>query len=187
MSQMAERIKALHGQGMLKRSALNIRGGAGVFERVLAGKGCRTALEIGTYRGVSAAEISQHVERVVTVDLRFGRMEQLGDKHDRHEFWRSLGIENVWLELVHDDTEKAALIERLEFDFAFIDGGHSRASVELDFNLVRRCGRVLFHDADDNRLRPGKEHAPNHVYEFLSTLPAEQLTFMDIFALWEGK
>ena len=53
-----------------------------------------------------------------------------------------------------------------------------------DFELVRRCGRVLFHDADDNRVRGFKQDAPNHVFEFLETLPREQLLFDDIFALW---
>ena len=62
------RIIALYGAKLLRKSAMNIRGGAGVFERVMAGKGYRTALEIGTYRGVSAAEMARYCERVITVD-----------------------------------------------------------------------------------------------------------------------
>jgi len=94
------RIIALYGAKLLRKSAMNIRGGAGVFERVMAGKGYRTALEIGTYRGVSAAEMARYCERVITVDLRYGRLERSGDSFDRVAFWHSLGIENVELALV---------------------------------------------------------------------------------------
>ena len=59
MSAMHDRIVALHGRHVLKRSILSIREGAGVMEHFMAGRGVRTALEIGTYRGVGAAEISQ--------------------------------------------------------------------------------------------------------------------------------
>lgn len=183
MSSIRERVIELHGESALRRSAMNIRGGAGVFERVLSGKGYRTVLEIGTYRGVSSAEIAQYCERVVTIDLHQGRLEQLGENFDRYEFWKSLGIDNIDLRLIHGDREKKRLIDSLDFDFAFVDGAHDE-SVRNDFELVKRCGRVLFHDADDNRLRPGKEHHSNHVFDFLATLPKEQLEFIDIFALW---
>ena len=108
MSAMHDRIVALHGRHALKRSILSIREGAGVMQHFLEGRGVRTALEIGTYRGVGAAEISQFVDRVITIDLRHGRMEQLGEEWDRHAFWRSLGVHNVELHLVDDDAEKAA-------------------------------------------------------------------------------
>jgi predicted O-methyltransferase YrrM len=175
---MRERIVRLYDQHMLKRSALSIRGGAGVLERVLNGKGYRTALEIGTYRGVAAAEMSQYVEHVVTIDLRYGRMEQLGETLDRHEFWYRLGVSNVDLILVHDDAEKKRIVDSIQFDFAFIDGAHD-ARVADDFALVKRCGHVLFHDYD-RRGKPEKDC----VCDFVDSLPKEQVQVMDIFALW---
>lgn len=178
MSAMRDKIVALHGQHALKRSILSIREGGGAMEFFLSGKGVRTALEIGTYRGVGAAEISQYVDRVITVDLHHGRLEQLGEKWDRQAFWRSLGIDNIDLHLVHNDAEKAALIEALEFDFAFVDGAHDER-VRDDFALVKRCGQVLFHDVDSR----GKPEL-DHVYNFVMSLPRAQLQFMDIFALW---
>lgn len=181
-----EKIVSMHGERALRKSALNIRGGAGVFERVLAGRGYRTALEIGTYRGCAAAEMAQYCERVVTIDLHRGQLERGGETWDRESFWKSLGIENIDLKLVHDDAEKVPLVNGLTFDFAFIDGAHDR-TVADDFALVKRCGRVLFHDADDNRLRPHKPNSSNCVHEFISTLPSEQVEFMDIFALWTGR
>jgi predicted O-methyltransferase YrrM len=184
MSTMHGKIKAMHGTGVLRKSALNIREGGGAFEWALAGRGYRTIVEIGTYRGCSAAEMAQYCERVVTIDLKHGKLEHSGEAFSREGFWRSLGINNIDLKLVKDDHEKALILADLEFDFAFIDGGHTREAVERDFALVRRCGNVLFHDADDNRLRETKPDAPNDVFEFLSTLPQEQLQFHDIFALW---
>lgn len=183
MSEIHDRIVNLHGQPMLRKSALNIRKGAGVFEWAMKGKGYRTALEIGTYRGCAAAEMSQYVERVITIDLRYGKLEMNGDSFDRQAFWRSLGISNIELFLVDDDAEKKSLVDGLEFDFAFVDGAHDE-TVANDFAIVKRCGHVLFHDADDNRQRPTKNSAANHVFEFLETLPKNQLEFKDIFALW---
>jgi predicted O-methyltransferase YrrM len=167
-----------YGQHVLKRSALSIRDGAGVFEKVLAGKGYRTALEIGTYRGVSAAEISRYVDRVVTIDLKHGRQEQLGESFDRKAFWRSLGLDNIELRLIADDAEKAEIVNALDFDFAFVDGAHDE-TVANDFALVKRCGNVLFHDYDS---RGSKEK--DFVYDFVNTLPKEQIQVLDIFALW---
>lgn len=178
-AEMYERIVALYGEQILKRSAMRIRQGAGVFERVLAGRGYRTALEIGTYRGASAAEMSRYVDRVITIDLKHGQLERVGDDWDRRAFWESLGVQNVEFHAVSGDREKALLVKSLDFDFAFIDGAHDGFGVRLDFGLTRRCGRVLFHDADDN----GPDRA-NHVYEFIATLPKDQVQFMDIFALW---
>jgi predicted O-methyltransferase YrrM len=173
-----DRIIALHGPGVLKRSALSIRGGAHVFERVMGGKGYRTALEIGTYRGVAAAEMSRYCEHVVTIDLRYGKLEKMNESFDRAEFWNSLGVENVELLLVDDDAEKRRLVDGLEFDFAFIDGAHD-ATVKNDFDTVKRCGRVLFHDYD-RRGVPDQDH----VCDFVDTLPRDEIEVLDIFALW---
>ena len=178
MSTMHRRIVEAYGPHVLKRSILSIREGAGVMEHFMAGRGIRTALEIGTYRGVGAAEMSQFADRVITIDLVHGRMEQLGEKWDRQAFWRSLGIDNIELRLVRDDAEKAELIRSLEFDFAFVDGAHDQR-VRDDFELVKRCGRVLFHDVDSR----GKPEL-DHVYNFVMSLPRHELEQRDIFALW---
>jgi len=177
-----DRIIALYGEMVLRKSALNIRAGAGVIPWAMQGKGYRTAVEIGTYRGCATAEMAQYCARVVTFDLAHGRLEQNAERWDRDAFWRSLGVHNVGFVPVRDDTEKARWLRNMDFDFAFVDGAHDRASVALDFELVRKCGRVLFHDADDNG--PGRA---NDVFEFLQTLPKDELIYKDIFALWMPK
>ena len=179
-SPMREKIIAKWGPHILKKSIISIRGGAGVLPMVLEGKGVRTALEIGTYRGVGAAEISQYVDRVITVDLKRGKLEGNGEKWDRHAFWAGLGITNIDLVLVENDAEKAAFVNVMNFDFALIDGAHD-PTVRNDFDLVKRCGHVLFHDAD-RRGKPDKDH----VIDFIESLPKGQVTYLDIFAEWKA-
>lgn len=177
---LRQRIVSLYGEKFLRKSALSIRDGAGVFETVMSGKGIRTALEIGTYRGVSAAEMSQYCEQVITIDLIHGKQEQMGESFDREALWRDLGISNIELRLVANDEEKAQLINVLDFDFAFIDGAHDQ-TVANDFDLVRKCGAVLFHDVD----RRGQPEL-DYVYDFVMSLPKDQIERLDIFALWRG-
>lgn len=177
-SPMRRQIVAKYGKGLLAKSIISIRGGAGVLPLVLDGHGVRTALEIGTYRGVGAAELSQYVDHVVTIDLKRGKLETLHENWDRESFWRSLGIDNISLVLVEDDAEKAALINAMQFDFALVDGAHDE-TVRNDFYLVKKCGRVLFHDADRNGV-PHKDH----VIDFIESLPQDQVSYHDIFALW---
>lgn len=180
IAEFKRRAAEFGGAGVFKRSAVNIRDGAGVFDHVLGAGDYRIVLEIGTYRGVSAAYMAQFCPHIITVDLLHGRMEDLGDKFDRVAFWRHMGVaDKIDLILVANNAEKRRVIDGLYFDIAFIDGAHDR-TVADDFEMVKRCGTVLFHDADDNAPR-GK---PNHVHEFIRSLPEHEVEFMDIFALW---
>lgn len=187
---MRQRIVDTFGQSVLQRSAMRIREGAGAFERFMHGQGIRTAVEIGTFRGVSSAVMSQHCERLVTYDLIDGMLEnaarlnrgkdvkQAYDDFDRRAFWNALGCHNIELVLVKDDAAKARSLESLDFDFAFVDGAHDER-VAFDFNLVKKCGRVLFHDVD-------VETQNNFVSRFLATLPQNELEFYDIYCMWRG-
>lgn len=180
ITEFKRRAAEYGGAGLFKRSAINIRDGAGVFERVLGSGSYKTVLEIGTYRGVAAAYMASLCERVITIDLLYGRMESLDDTFDRVAFWRHMGVaDKIELILVANDAEKRRVVDGLVFDLAFVDGAHD-SSIANDFNMVKRCGAVLFHDADDNSPR-GK---PNHVHEFICSLPQHEVEFMDIFAMW---
>lgn len=160
----------------IRKSVLSIRDGAGVIERVLGGRRYRRVLEIGTYRGVSSAFMARFCERVITVDLVHGKMEQDRQVFDRVRFWEAMGIGNIDLRLVESEAEKAAFIGSLDFDFAFIDGDHEGDAPRRDFEMVKRCGAVLFHDCD----------GANGVTKLVSTLPRHQVEIMDIFAFWRG-
>ncbi len=181
MKDLRREIENLHGETYLRKSALRIEGGAEAFAWALAGRDYPTVLEIGTYRGVSAAAMAQYCRQVITVDLLQGKREANGEHFDRYEFWESLGIENVLLILVEDDLDKAEKLADLTFDFAFIDGDHG-PGVAKDFELVKRCGRVLFHDyCEDDR--------PEHrwVRDVVKALPPDEVTINGMFALWEKK
>lgn len=178
--EMRDRIVALHGAPVLKRSALSIRGGAGAFRWAMEGRGIKTAVEIGTYRGVGSAEMSRWCERVVTIDLQHGKLEKMGETFDRPAFWKSLGVENVELHLIRDDRDKFRLLKGVDFQFAFIDGAHD-ATVSRDFEWTKRCGLVLFHDYDRRGVRD-----QDHVFDFVNSLPKEQVQVHDIFALWSA-
>lgn len=168
-------VLAQHGTAGLRKSAVSLRDGEDIFRHFLEGKGYRTVLEIGTYKGVSAACMSQYCDKVITIDLAHGQLEAGGTPFDRQAFWDTAGVSNVELHLVRDNAEKAKLIASLEFDFAFIDGAHDH-TVRDDFEMVRKCGRALFHDYSET---PGK---PNHVKRFVDSLGPVEVR--DIFAFW---
>jgi predicted O-methyltransferase YrrM len=168
--------EACGGAGLFRRCALSIRDGGGVFERLLDGRKFKRILEIGTYRGVTAAYMSQFCERITTIDLKNGRMERQADPFDRAGFWHQLGIRNIDLRLVASDAEKANVIAGLDFDFAFVDGDHDGRGPAIDFEMVRKCGAVLFHDYDGQ----------NGVVDLVNSLPSNQVEVIDIFALWRG-
>lgn len=179
---MYDRIVALHGEHMFKRSAARSPADRSVLRLVVCPRNIHTVLEIGTYRGCAAALMSQWCEKVITVDLVRGWLERDKQPFDRHGFWRSLGIDNIEFHRVHGEADKATLVNSLQFDLAFIDGEHD-ATVRRDFDLVRRCGRVLFHDV--NEYKPKK----NAVYELVRGLSVTgKLTYFTYcnMAYWQA-
>ena len=111
---------------------------AGLPER-LYGKFFNCILEIGTCRGVSAAVFSFYADTVITIDI-------VG----RHEVPYILAIAGAAARVipvvVDGEPAKNRLIRAATFDMAFIDGNHKAPHVQVDFDLVKKCGCVLFHD-----------------------------------------
>lgn len=104
------------------------------------------ALEIGTCRGLSAALIAEYAKvHVSTFDvLTFS-----GDTPQR--IWKDLKVGQKIKSYVRTSSfTKKELIDSLEFDFVFVDGGHLYESVEFDFSLVKRCSKILWHDYRDD-------------------------------------
>lgn len=96
-----------------------------------------TVVEIGTLKGLTAIVLSRYFRRVVTIDVV--------DDPQKREIAHALGIKNIGFVTVRNNAEKAAVIEAVQFDAAFVDGDHARDTVS-DTALVKRCGRVLFHE-----------------------------------------
>jgi predicted O-methyltransferase YrrM len=101
-----------------------------------------TVVEIGTFHGATAAYMAQFASKVHTFDVR--------DLYDR-ETWEKLGLASkIEFHHVKDRDEIKEIIKNIKFDFAFIDDDHSE-KVKESFELVKRCGRVLFHDIEHPR------------------------------------
>lgn len=97
----------------------------------------RRCVEIGTCKGLTAILLARRFDEVVTIDV-------VPDP-ERAAVAAAAGVGNVRFVTVADNAAKAAAIEALDFDCAYVDGDHAR-DTESDFALVRRCGRVLFHE-----------------------------------------
>lgn len=103
-------------------------------ETKFSGKRC---VEIGTCKGITAVVLSRYFDEVVSIDILPDPM--------KYEIVEYLGIKNIKFYDVKNNAEKAKIINRIEFDAAYSDGDHANDTNE-DFDLVKRCGRVLFHE-----------------------------------------
>ena len=139
------------------------------------GIGGRVGLEIGTYHGVTAILLAERFERFISVSV---------DDEDparllKRELAEYLGVTNITFFDAKDNDEKGEIVRGLEFDFAYSDGDHTNDTV-ADWKLVRRCGRVLFHEVWP--LQPP-------VWDLVNSLPPEEVTRAehDILAYWERR
>lgn len=127
--------------------------------------------EIGTWNGLTAAVLSQFFDEVVTVDVVHNKA--------KHEILEFLGIKNVRcidIRWDQDRQDKLNVASELKFDLSFLDGDHAE-DTEFDFDLVKHCGRVLFHEA---------WYWQSPVWELVNSLPQDQVTRGGMcFALWQ--
>lgn len=132
----------------------------------------RVCLEIGTFHGITAVILSQFFERVVCVSI--DEMPVM-----KREIVEYLGIKNIAFYDAKDNAEKARFIHALAFDFAYSDGDHAH-DARSDWELVKRCGRVLQHEA-------WPLQAP--VWRLLHELPKEEITWAayDCLAYWQRR
>lgn len=135
------------------------------------GKCC---LEIGTFYGVSAIVLSQYFDQVVCVTL-----DVAGARDMKYRMVNYLGIKNITFYDVGSNADKKKLVDMLDFDFAYSDGNHVEDTID-DWNMVKRCGRVLFHEY-------WPLQAP--VFNLVNSLPQDEVTraSVDCFAYWEKK
>jgi len=153
-----------------------------------------TAVEIGTYRGLSTAVLVSLGIHVHTFDVVFQEDAPLMWEHldcsemvnyhvppfCKQEEFLNLKREElgkvIWDEsLIRDAREwNREVIQKLHFQFAFIDGQHTYEDCRADFSMVKRCGLVLFHD--NTNAFPGVKRL------------AQEIGARSIgeFALWEG-
>lgn len=175
-----------YGYNIIRRSALNLPNGAEDLVMFMNRKPVNIAIEIGTLKGVTSALMSLHCNKLFTFDLLYGQLEKIKDTADwvdtpiRTEIWKYLGVYNkIWFQPIKCNNSKERHIKMIgDFDFAFIDGDHSYEGVKFDFDLVKHCGRVLFHDYDK---APGKK-CP--VRDFINTIKEGKIETTKDYAYW---
>lgn len=140
-------------------------------EATFLGKIC---LEIGSFYGITAAIMSQYFEEVIGVTRDRGEDIKMRDRIIAH-----LEIKNLRFVNADDNAHKAAVVKGLKFDFCYQDGDHTN-DTQTDFDLVKRCGRVLFHEAWP--LQPA-------VWNLVHSLPKNEVVWakFDCLAYWEAK
>jgi hypothetical protein len=136
------------------------------------GKCC---LEIGTYNGLSTMILAQYFEKVVAVTVE----DAITDRDLKRRIWAEVGANNIEAFEINNDADKAVLLEKIPFDFAYLDGNHEE-STAADYALTQRCGRLLFHEYWP--LQPS-------VFNLVNTLPKDEVTLAhyDCLAYWERK
>jgi len=132
------------------------------------------AIELGTLRGLSAIILAEYAkEKVYTFDV---------EEHiEKYEIWKKFKVEDkIYSYVAKDRKEIKRILEdanyqlNFKFDLAFIDTVHDYNSAKADFELVKNCKYVIFHDAD-----------LNGVDEFINETNAKIIN--KTFAIWENK
>lgn len=124
--------------------------------------------EVGTWNGLTAAVLSEFFDEVVTVDI--------AHNPEKHQILDYLGIKNVRCIDIEGNQEKS--LKGLKIDCAFLDGNHAE-DTESDFDLVKHCGRVIFHEVWEFQ---------SPVWGLVHSLPQDEVTYGGMcFALWAKK
>lgn len=100
------------------------------------------AIEIGTFRGVSTAILSEYCMHIDCVDIV--------DQPERKSYWDFLEVKNAKYHLATDNADKCRIVSELiadnNIDFVFVDGDHSYESARQDIDLCDSVKTVLVHD-----------------------------------------
>jgi SAM-dependent methyltransferase len=175
-SQLAERVAHEFGHRYLRGCALMERSPdesiwvsrEQAFRNFLP-RHAKHILEIGTFRGPSTALLAHYADHVTTIDIQ--------PYYESVPVWVYFGVgHKIQAVIVDGNDSKAELIGTLDFDFAFVDADHMYEGAKLDFNLVKKCGRVLFHDYGDPRFG---------ITKLVDELPRTEVTIDAPFAYWE--
>jgi len=140
-----------------------------IYRKFLSDININIAIEIGTWRGLSAAILAHYANKVVTIDIAYYQTASF--------LWAYAGVRHKIKHLiVKDEREKRQFFNDFGFDFAFIDSIHEYDNTKADFECVKKGGRVLFHDYGNRFIG---------VKRFVDELPRDEVTIVEPFAYWE--
>lgn len=152
-------------------------------ERACVCRHARTAMvavEIGTYMGVTAAEISKALQpgaRLYCVDPYFNGQSIRAIAH-RH-LAREGALKNI--HLVESTLQDAEADLPDQVDFFFVDGDHSRSGLQADWEVVKRLirpgGVVAFHDCKEV---PGSNHISWEAIGYFDEVIAKDTGFIHL-------
>jgi predicted O-methyltransferase YrrM len=119
------------------RSAINQE----EFREFFKGIKIKTVVEIGTFKGISAAYMKQFCSKVFTFDIE--------DYPQKYKVWKDLKIDGrIFFSIIENRQQIKEILDKIKWDFAFIDGSHTWEDARMDWELVNKCGKVLFHDVN---------------------------------------
>ncbi|WP_395406301.1 hypothetical protein ACHMW6_06410 [Pseudoduganella sp. UC29_106] len=154
------------GGGVFRRSSVFHGLGRMLAANDVRGKVC---FEVGTWNALTSIVLSKHFDKVVTVDIAHNDI--------KRDIIKYLGITNIECIDIADNAEKAKIAKVTEFDFAYLDGDHANDTY-TDFELVKHCGRALFHE-----VWPFQEP----VWNLVHSLPLGQVVHGGFgLALWDS-
>lgn len=139
------------------------------------------AVETGTFHGVSASLLAEYFDKIYTFDATTGYVKE---ENIKYEIWDYLGIrDKIQFYLIKDDVEKNQILKTLNYNFAFVDGKHV-GGVSIDYELLKGCGRLLFHDYIPNL---PLNNMRTHIVNFVNSLGKNIVYTNPPFALWIGE
>ena len=174
-------VKHYYGYNHIHRSVISSEEQENLFRYFMKGKEIGTAVETGTYNGTTTALLAHYADKIVTIDKK--------NYVDKFPFWMDYQVyDKIRSYIIDDDDDKDELLKGLGFDFAFVDGDHSEKGVRADFELVKKCGRVLFHDYYEQGSKYDYGSAKSQgICKVVDELPKDEVTIARPFAYWEKK
>lgn len=128
-------------RGLTEKSAVNEKAFID-FIRSLKLEG-QTVVEVGTYKGLTAAFLATEAARVITFDLKDYRKYQ-------NWIWHKAGLlDRIEFHQNKSAADIRAVLKGQKIGFAFIDGVEPAEELEKVFRIVKKAKRVLIHNAKD--------------------------------------
>ena len=174
-------VKHYYGYNHIHRSAISSEEQEAMIRNFLRGKKIGTIVETGTYNGTTTALLAYYADKVITIDKK--------NYVDKFPFWIDYGVhDKIQSYIIEHDQDKADFLSEIDFDFAFLDGDHSENGVRNDFECVKKCGRVLFHDYYEQGSRHDKGSArAQGICKVVDELPTGEIAIGRPYAYWERK